>query len=174
MVAGGVEFVQVGEDDNVALHALELEDGKGPEAALLVLLRGIVRHGLDTTELGGNGAGLLPCLAHTQDDNILSEMRGQNMLRHDDVKQLEFPACQVRGADDRGTLDTRGLDVGSADELGRSPADLVGIPLFISAPASNICRSSKSTARGRIDWLGAKLLVQVLKPAPAPPGMLSS
>ena len=86
---GGVEFVQVGEDDNVALHALELEDGGGPEAALLVLLRGIVRHGLDTTELGGNGAGLLPCLAHTQDDNILSEMRGQNMLPHDDVMQLE-------------------------------------------------------------------------------------
>ena len=39
----------------MALHALELEDGGGPESTLFVRLRGIVRHGFEATELGGDG-----------------------------------------------------------------------------------------------------------------------
>ena len=87
-VAGAVEFVQVGEDDDMALHALELKDGGGPEGALFVGLCGIVRHGLEATELGGAGVGLLPCPAHAQDDDILGEMLGEDMLGQDDVEQL--------------------------------------------------------------------------------------
>ena len=55
-------------------------------------------------------------------------MLGQDMLGQDDVKQLEFAASRVRGANNRGTRDTRGLDVGPPDDLGHGPADLVGIP----------------------------------------------
>ena len=90
----------------MALHALELEDGGGPEGALFVGLGGVVRHGLEAAALGGAGVGLLPCPAHAQDDDVLGEMLGQDMLGQDDVKQLGLPACRVRGADDRGPGDS--------------------------------------------------------------------
>lgn len=50
---------------------------------------GVVRHGLEAPELGGTGVGLLPCPAHTQDDDVPGEMLGQDVLCQDDVKQLE-------------------------------------------------------------------------------------
>ena len=91
-VAGAVEFVQVGEDDDMALHAFEFEDGGGPEGALFVRLSGVVRRDLEAPELGGAGVGLLPCPAHAQNDDIHGEILVQDLLGQDDVKQLEFLA----------------------------------------------------------------------------------
>ena len=60
MVAGTNELVQVGEDDDITHDAIKLEDDGSAEGALLVRLRGIVRHGLDGQEVGGKaGAGVL-------------------------------------------------------------------------------------------------------------------
>lgn len=58
--AAAIEFIQVGEDDDVALHDLELEDAGGPDGALFVRFGGVVWYGLETTELGGAGIVLLP------------------------------------------------------------------------------------------------------------------
>ena len=69
-VAGAIEFVQIGENDDVALHALELEDGGGRRVPTSSGL-GVAWKGLETTELGDAGVGLLPCPAQAQDDDGL-------------------------------------------------------------------------------------------------------
>ena len=76
----------------MALHALELKDGGGPEGALFVGLCGIVRYGLEAGQLGGPGIRLLPCPAHAQDDDVL----GEDMLGQDEVKHLESRASRAR------------------------------------------------------------------------------
>ncbi len=98
----------------MALHALELKDGGGPDGTLLVSFGGIERHGLEAGQLGGTGIGLLPRSAHTQDDDVLGQVLREGLLGQDRVEQLMLPARRVLGADRRRTMDTRRLiEIGS-------------------------------------------------------------
>ena len=67
-------------------------------------------------------------------------------LGKDDVKQLEFPASRVWGADNRGPGDTRGLDVGPSVDLAQNSIGLVVIPSVLGhqgpAAASKACRAT--------------------------------
>jgi len=80
----------------VALHALELEDGRGPDGAFLVRLGGIEGHGLEAGQFGGPGIGLLPCPSQAQDDDVLGQVLWEGLLGRDQVEQLRFPAERIR------------------------------------------------------------------------------
>lgn len=55
----------------MVLHALELEDCGDLDGPLLVRFGGIEGHGLEASQPGGPGIGLLPCPAQAQDDDVL-------------------------------------------------------------------------------------------------------
>ncbi len=98
----------------MALHALELKDGGGPDGTLLVRLGGIEGDGLEAGQLGGTGIGLLPCPAQAQYDDVLGQALREDVLVQDQVEQLQFPSVRIRGADRRRTMDTRRpIEIGS-------------------------------------------------------------
>ena len=96
------------------------------------------------------------------------------MLGQDDIKQLEFSACRVWGADDRRTRYTRGLDIGPPNDLGHGPADLVGIPPVMDhqgfSPGFQVLEGRQMVTRGWIRGVRAQDLVHILEPAPAAVG----
>ena len=88
----GGERIDISQDDDVALHALELEDGRGPDRALFVRHVGIIRDQTEASRLSLAGKRLPPCPAHAQHDDVLGSILTEVLVTEHGHQQVEVTA----------------------------------------------------------------------------------